>query len=267
MTVVNATGCQISFTASQTVWIGQQTYRALANVITIANEPEGIPFLVVYHYPSLTPSQVLTAPVVGEVVVSFPMCANSRATSGIYPYSLGHLHCTHFNRQIADFSVTLPAIPQTNPPVIVTATETPTITSVIVAPPVTSSITSLIPPTSVAQSATLPLTPTASASTTASTSSTNAESTSTPSVPQANSTSGLSSGAIGGIVGGVVGGFIILSAVVFYLVRQGRPAPLQREEPSRRDFESNVSEVPTDIGGRTLVYPEQDEVLGGRVQI
>jgi hypothetical protein len=83
MTVVNATGCQISFTASQTVWVGQQTYLALPNVITIANEPEGTPFLVVFHYPNLTPSKVLTAPVLGEVVVPYSSYADSRATFGM----------------------------------------------------------------------------------------------------------------------------------------------------------------------------------------
>ena len=83
MTVVNATGCQISFTASQTVWIGQQTYLALPNVVTIADEPEGTPFLVVFHYPSLTPSKALTAPVLGEVVVSFPFTLTFRVTFGM----------------------------------------------------------------------------------------------------------------------------------------------------------------------------------------
>jgi hypothetical protein len=82
MTVVNAIRCQISLTASQTVWIGKQTYLALPN-ITITSEPEGTPFLVVFHYPNLTPSQARTAPVLGEVVVSSPIYADSRVTFGM----------------------------------------------------------------------------------------------------------------------------------------------------------------------------------------
>lgn len=81
------------------------------------------------------------------------------------------------------------------------------------------------------------------------------------------SSSSLSSGAIGGIVGGILGGFLVLSAVIFFLFRR-RATPGNENVQDPGGFQNDtVTEVPSDLGGRTLIYPNDgDEILGGRVQ-
>ena len=71
MTIVTASGCPASYIASQTVWVGSTTYIAIPNTVIVADESEGVPFLVIFNYPGLTLSAVLTSSALAEVVVSF----------------------------------------------------------------------------------------------------------------------------------------------------------------------------------------------------
>lgn len=136
----------------------------------------------------------------------------------------------------------------------------------------------IILPTSTSTTATSPsITSTSSRPTTSigGTSSTVGSSTSSPptaTVVAVTTNTGLQSGTIGGIVGGIVGGFLLLGALIFFLLRRNKSRSSRRDvdfiqspEMQRAEVEEDKYEPVPDVQRVSLKYPELGEV-GGRTQ-